>query len=138
MHRLASRLREISDVRSTSYMLRNLPEIHLYWLGVVKQEFVSTEITQRAKFSPFRFRFPYSSPLLKFIFSCILLSNHMMFLVQFGINKHVLTYSELHSKSCDYLYKCFAVVEITQTAKFSVFYIIFLGATFFKQAIILC
>ena len=51
-------------------------------------------------------------------FSCILLiSNHMIFLVQFGINKHygllqfcyplenllLLIYSKLHSKSCDYL-----------------------------------
>ena len=67
------------------------------------------------------------------IFPCILLTrNHMIFLVQFGINKHllifskttnctrpmcscnfvsliknflVLIYSKLHSKSCDYLYK---------------------------------
>ena len=66
------------------------------------------------------------------IFPCILLTrNHMIFLVQFGINKHllifskttnctrptgscnfvslwknllVLIYSKLHSKSCDYLY----------------------------------
>ena len=66
------------------------------------------------------------------IFSCILLiRNHMIFLVQFGINKHLLIfskttnctrptgscnfvslwknllvpiYSKLHSKSCDYLY----------------------------------
>ena len=69
------------------------------------------------------------------IFPCILLTrNHMIFLVQFGINKHllifskttnctrptgscnfvslwknllVLIYSKLHSKSCDYLYKHF-------------------------------
>ena len=68
------------------------------------------------------------------IFSCLLLTrNHMISLVQFGINKHllifsnitnctrptgsynffslwknllVLIYSKLHSKSCDYLYKC--------------------------------
>ena len=62
------------------------------------------------------------------IFPCILLTrNHMIFLVQFGINKHllissktttgscnfvslsknllVLIYSKLHSKSCDYLYE---------------------------------
>ena len=67
------------------------------------------------------------------IFQCILITrNHMIFLVQFGINKHllifskttnctrptgscsfvslkknllVLIYSKLHSKSCDYLYK---------------------------------
>ena len=58
------------------------------------------------------------------IFSSVLLiSNHMIFLVQFGINKHlqiflkttnfvslskkllVLIYSKLHSKPCDYLYK---------------------------------
>ena len=67
------------------------------------------------------------------IFSCLLLTrNHMIFLVQFGINKHllifskttnctrptgscnfvslwknllVLIYSKLHLKSCDYLYK---------------------------------
>ena len=67
------------------------------------------------------------------IFPCLLLTrNHMIFLVQFGINKHllifskttnctrptgscnfvslwknllVLIYSKLHSKSCDYLYK---------------------------------
>ena len=67
------------------------------------------------------------------IFPCILLTrNHMIFLVQFGINKHllifskttnctsptgscnfvslwknllVLIYSKLRSKSCDYLYK---------------------------------
>ena len=72
------------------------------------------------------------------IFPCILLTrNHMIFLVQFGINKHllifskttnctrptgscnfvslwknllVLIYSKLHLKSCDYLYKadCFS------------------------------
>ena len=63
------------------------------------------------------------------IFPCILLTcNHMIFLVQFGINKHLLIYSkttncthptglcnfvslthaylfQLNSKSCDYLYK---------------------------------
>ena len=67
------------------------------------------------------------------IFPCMLLTrNHMIFLVLFGINKHllifskttnctrptgscnfgslsknllVLIYSKLHSKSCDYLYK---------------------------------
>ena len=53
------------------------------------------------------------------IFPSILLTlNHIIFFVQFGINKHllifskttnlpVLIYSKLHSKSCDYLYKHF-------------------------------
>ena len=73
--------------------------------------------------------FNYNKPF----FPCILLTrNHMIFLVKFGINKHlfifskttnctrptgscnfvslwknllVLIYSKLHSKSCDYLYK---------------------------------
>ena len=53
------------------------------------------------------------------IFPCILLTlNHIIFLVQFRVNKHfhhkfhspygvVQIYSKLHSKSCDYLYKHF-------------------------------
>ena len=58
------------------------------------------------------------------IFPCILLTlNHIIFLVQFRVNKHLLIffkdhkfhspygvvqiYSKLHSKSCDYLYKHF-------------------------------
>ena len=75
------------------------------------------------------------------IFPCILLTrNHMIFLVQFGINKHLLIfskttnctrptgscnfvsllknllaliYSKLHSKSCDYLYKLHSTHSIT-------------------------
>ena len=68
-------------------------------------------------------------------FSCILLiSNHMIFLVQFGISKNpncthptgscnfvslknllVLIYSKLHSKSCDYLYQNMAASLLALT-----------------------
>ena len=71
------------------------------------------------------------------IFPCILLTrNHMIFLVQFGINKHllifskttnfvslwknllVLIYSKLHSKSCDYLYKWRGNISRSQRSRF--------------------
>ena len=69
---------------------------------------------------------------LSCIFSCkLLIRNHMIFLVQCGVNKHLLIfskttnfvslwknlfmliYSKLRSKSCDYLYKiCINLVSI--------------------------
>ena len=86
-----------------------------------------------------------SSQCMVRVGSVLLISNHMIFLVQFGINKHlyifskttnctrptgpcnfvglwknllVLIYSKLHSKSCDYLYlnKSFFIPQLVELA----------------------